>query len=237
VQDSPAVPGLEFGLDDGVPMAAARRRVRMETWQTDEVEVQPLTTARYLHPDKEHLFFFVYSYQLPEGLELWREAEMSPVSVPELLDIRANQALRNAVALCLAPPKRRQVRADAFEIAALNLVLHDFDELAERLVDAAKSAARAADFAALAAELSTVEEQTCRSWPGYERDADLVGLSGLQFREFWTILLPFYASVGVPGAAEHLRYIDDDEIKHTAIARLSQLYHDERVMEPIMVEL
>jgi len=237
VQDSPAVPGLEFGLDDDIPMAAARRRVRMETWQADEVVVQPLTTARYLHPDKEHLFFFVYGYQLPESLELWREAEMSPVSVPELLDIRANQALRNAVALCLAPPKRSQVRADAFEIAALNMMLHDFDELAERLVDLAKPAARPAGFAALAAELDELEEQTRQTWPGYERDAELKGLSGLQFREFWTVLLPFYASIGVPGAAEHLQYIDDDEIKRTGIARLSQLYHDERVMEPITVEL
>jgi hypothetical protein len=235
VQNSPAVPGLEFGLDDEIPMAAARSRVQMEAGQTVEGELRPLTTSGYLHPDKEHLFFFVYSYQLPEGMELWRQAEMSPVSVPELLAIRKNQVLRNATALCLAPPKRRQVRADAFEIAALNLILHDLGDMAQQLKDAAT--ARTADFDAIAAELGQIEEQTRQIWPGYERDAELEGLSGLQFREFWTMLLPFYAGIGVPGAAEHLELINSDETKRAAIMRLSLLYHDERVMEPIMVEL
>ena len=42
------------------------------------------------------------------------------------------------------------------------------------------------------------------------------GLSGLQFREFYAILLPFYASVGVPGAAEHLALLDEDDTKRAA---------------------
>jgi hypothetical protein len=235
VQDDPAVPGTEFGLDDAIPITAAKRRVQMETGEIDTGDLTPLATGRYIHPDKEHLFFFVYSYQLPEGVELWRQAEMSSVSVPELLSVRRNQILRNAVSLCLAPPKRRQARADALEIAALNLVLHDFADLAQQLRDAA--AVRSADFAAISTELSRLEEQTRQTWPGYERDTELKGLSGLQFREFWTMLLPFYASIGVPGAAEHLKLINDDEIKCAAIARLSQLYHDDRVMESIMVEL
>jgi hypothetical protein len=234
MQDGPVVPGTEFDLDHAVPVTAAKRRVQMETGETDAGDLAPLTTGRYIHPDKEHLFFFVYSYQLPEGMELWRQAEMSPVSVPELLSVRKNQVLRNAISLCLAPPKRSQVRAAAFEIVALNLTLHDFADLAQQLRGAA---ARAADLATIAAELGGLEQQTRQTWPGYERDTELKGLSGLQFREFWTMLLPFYASIGVPGAAEHLKLVNDDEIRRAAIARLSQLYHDERVMELIMVEL
>jgi hypothetical protein len=234
-QDDPAVPGMEFGLDDAVPLVAARKRIQMETGEIDTDNLAPLTTGAYIHPDKEHLFFFVYSCRLPDGLELWPQAEMSPVSVPELLSIRKNQVLRNALSLCQAPPARRQVRTDAFEIVTLNLVLHDLADIAQQLRDAA--AARTADFDAIAAELGRREEQTRQTWPGFEGDAELEGLSGLQFREFYAILLPFYASVGVHGAAEQLALIDEDDTKRAAVTRLSQLYRDERVMRSIPVEL
>jgi hypothetical protein len=234
-QDDPAVPGMEFGLDDAVPLTAARKRLQMETGQVDTGDLTPLNTGAYIHPDKEHLFFFVYSCRLPDGLELWPQAEMSPVSVPELLSIRKNQVLRNALSLCEEPPARRQVRTDAFEIVALNLILHDLADIAQQLRDAA--AARTADLGAIAAELGRLEEQTRQTWPGYEGDVELKGLSGLQFREFYAILLPFYETIGAPGAAEELALIDEDETKRAAVTRLSQLYRDERVMRSIPVEL
>jgi hypothetical protein len=61
-------------------------------------------------------------------------------------------------------------------------------------------------------------------------------LSGFQFREFFTTLLPFYARIGVPGAAEQLA-LTEEEPKRAALARLSRLYHDQRVMESIAIEL
>ena len=234
-RDDPAVPGMEFGLDDAVPLAAARKRVQMETGEVDTGDLAPLTTSAYIHSDKEHLFFFVYTCRLPDDLELWPQAEMSPVSVPELLSIRKHQVLRNALALCQTPPARRPVRTDAFEIVTLNLILHDLADIAQQLTQAV--AGRTADFDAIAAELARLEEQTRQTWPGYEGDAALMGLSGLQFREFYAILLPFYASVGVPGAAEQLALIGEDETKQAAVVRLAELYRDERVMRPIPVEL
>jgi hypothetical protein len=54
---------------------------------------------------------------------------------------------------------------------------------------------------------------------------------------FLPAILPFYASVGAPGAAEHLMLIEEDEAKRTALARLIQLYRNERVMESIPIEL
>ena len=235
MQDDLAVPGMEFGLDDDIPITAARSRLQMETGEVDPGELRPLVTGKYIHPDKEHLFFFIYTCQLPEGLELWAQAEISPMSVQELLSIRENQVLRKALSLCHAPPMRRQVHAFAFEIAALNLVLHGYEDIAQRLRAAA--AARAADVDGIAAELGTLAEQTRQSWPGFEGEAEVTGLSGLQFREFFTILLPAYASLGVSGAAEYIMLVNDDETKREAVARLSELYHDERLMELIPVEL
>ena len=235
MQDEPVEPGMEFGLGDEIPMAAARSRVLMETGEVQAGAIRPLATGRYLHPDKEHLFFFVYDCQLPEDLQFWDQAEMSSPSVSELIAIRENQVLRKALDLCRTPSLRRQVRAAAFEIAALNLILHGYGELAQRLTVAA--AARTADFSSIAAELAALEEDTRQSWVGYEGEVELVGLSGLQFREFFTILLPFYERVGVSGAAEHLMLVYDDEAKRNAVERLAELYRDERIMALIPVEL
>jgi hypothetical protein len=242
MQDEPVEPGMEFGLADEIPMAAAHNRVRMETGEAEAGEIHPLATGRYLHPDKEHLFFFVYGCQLPEDQQFWAQAEMSSPSVSELAAIRKNQVLRKTLALCRAPSMRRQARgavrrqarAAAFEVAALNLTLHDHGELAQKLTDAA---AKAADFDGLASELAVLEEDTRQSWAGYEGEAELAGLSGLQFREFFTILLPFYERVGIPDAAEQLMLVRKDEAKRNAVERLAELYRDEQIMNLIPVEL
>ena len=234
-QDKSAVAGLELGLEDHLPMTTAAQRVQMETGESDPGELTPLVTGKYFYPDKEHLFFLVYTCRLPDGLQLWPRAEMSALSVPELLSIRENQVLRKALALCQAPPPRRQAREAAFEIVAQNLILHGYPDIAGRLTEA--GAARAADLDAIAAELGDLKERTRQTWSAYEGDAEVVGLSGFQFREFFRTLLPCYESVGVPGAAEHLTLLRDDDAKQTAADRLSVLYNDERVMESIPIEL
>lgn len=237
MQDEPAVPGTEFGLEDDMPMAAARQLVQMETGEVGQSEptLQPLMTGQYLHPDKEHLLFFVYGCQLPEGLQLWEKADMSALSVDDLLAIRENQVLRNALLLCDTAPLRPQIRAAAFEIAACNLVLHGHEDLARKLTDAA--AARKPDLDGITAEIRDREERTRQVWPTSDGDNEVVGIAGLQFREFYSILLPFFQHVDVPGAAEYLKSVNDDGAKRAAKERLSELYHDQRFMELIPIEL
>jgi hypothetical protein len=225
-----------FGLQDAVPLRAARRRVQMETSEEDSGTLRPLATSRYIHPDKENLFFFVYSCEFPEGFQLSWEAEMSSVSVSELLSIRENQALRLALKLCESPPARGKARTDAFEIAALNLILHGHPELARRMMSSGSRGS--AGIARIAPEIRDLEERTRQTWSGLEQnEVALMGLSGLQYREFFSLLLPYYESVGVPGAADHLRIIREDENARRAATRLNELYHDESVMESIPLEL
>ena len=171
MQDEPVEPGMEFGLDDEIPMTAAHNRVLMETGEVEAGEIRPLATGRYLHPDKEHLFFFVYGCQLPEDLQFWDQAECPRPRSANWSTIRENQVLRKALALCRVSSLRRQVRAAAFEIAALNLTLHDYGELAQKLTDAAVG--RTADLGGIAAELAELEEYTRQSWAGYEGEAEL----------------------------------------------------------------
>ena len=234
-QEHRTVAGVEFGLDDQLPLVTAAQRVQMETGESDAVELTPFATGQYFHSDKEHLFFFVYSCQLPDGLQLWPRAEMSALSVPELLAIRENQVLRRSLALCAAAPTRRPARGAAFEIMALNLILHGYQDIAVEMARAGST--RNADLRAVAAELRALEERTRTIWPTYEGETEVAGLSGFQFREFFRTLLPFYASVGVPGAVQQLTIIRDDEAKRAAADRLSELYTHERLMESIPIEL
>lgn len=142
--------GLEFGLEDSLPMTTAAQRVQMETGESGPVDLTPLGTGTYLHHDKEHLFFFVYACRLPDRLQVWPKAEMFPLSAAELLVIRENQVLRNALALCQDPFTRRQARGAtleqargaAFEIIAQNLILHGQQELAAKMLRAGTAGAR-----------------------------------------------------------------------------------------------
>jgi len=226
----------DFGLEDVVPMRAARRRVQMETSEEDSGVLRPVGTSSYIHPDKENLFFFVYSCEFPEGFQPSGQAEMYPVSLPELLSIRENQALRLALQLCESPPMRGKARTDAFEIAALNLTLHGHAEVARRLTNARSHGSTT--IARVMPEIRELEERTRQTWSGLEQnEVVLMGLPGLQYREFFSLVLPYYESVGVAGAADHLRIIKEDENARRAVARLTKLYHDESVIESIPFEL
>jgi hypothetical protein len=228
-------PMLEFGLEDSGPLGAVRHRLQMETGEEDCGELRPFGTSRYLHPDKEHLFFFVYGCEFPQGFQLSRQADMYPVLVHELLSIRENQVLRMTLRLCASTRIRGKVRADAFEIATLNLVLHGHPEVAEKLITAVPLGDAA--ISRVVPAIRDLEEQTRQTWPGLERETVITGLSGLQYREFFTLLLPFYAGVGVLGAPDHLQKINGSESTRLAVARLAELYHDESVMKSIPLEL
>jgi hypothetical protein len=235
LQDDLTPPASEFGLADAGPVRAAWRRIQMETGDENGGELQPLGTYRYIHADKEHLFFFVYGFEFAEEFQPPRSLEIYSVPVREVLSIRENQTLRMALLLCESPPVRSKVRADACEIAALNLALHDHAEVARKLTEAAGQSATA--IAQVGSEVRAIEAQTRQTWPGVQGGTVIMGLPGLQYREFFSLLLPFYSSIGAPGAAEYLRMVNSDERKQRAVARLSELYHDEGIMESIPLDM
>jgi hypothetical protein len=195
-----------------------------------------MTAGGYLYPDKEHLFFFAFGLELPEGTHLPRHAEMHTFPLPELLSIRANQVLRAAARLCLAPGVSERAWAAAAEIVALNLCLHDYDELGKQLLAlAGRSNEERAEMATAIGQLAT--DRTSPSWMSESREMQLMGLAGWQYREFFSVLLPLYAQVGVDGAADLLEVIGDDEHKTFAVGRLGELYQDEHRMASMPFEL
>ncbi len=172
---------------------------------------------------------------MPTDFHFPRRAEMHHVPLPELLAICENQALRKAELLFRAPAMPKWVWSRAEEIAALNLLLHGHGELSERL--RMLGSQRQAQRDEVAGVIRQLIEETSQTWFSAGREVEVLGLSGLHYREFFTLLLPLYARLGVPGAAEHLEHVASDERLTAAIGRLAELYRDEELMMAIPVEL
>ena len=223
-----------FDLDHEGPKRTARRRLYTEAGEDLPGDLVPVATDQYLHHDKEHLFFFVYSREVPGDFQFPRRAEMYPVPLSELTAILGNQALRKAELLFSAPALPKRLHAAATEIASLNLILHGSRGLGERL--GTLSGPRWEDDD-VAAAIRREIARTRQPWYSLGREVDIKGLSGLHYRAFFTLLLPLYARLGIPGAAEYLDEVTADPVTSAAIARLAELYHDEELMAALPVEL
>ena len=226
-------PPLVLRIGDHLPMEAARQRVHMETGDDLAPKLRAVGTAPYLHRDKEHMFFFVYSLEMPEDFQFSRRADMHRFPLPELFAVRENQAFRKALGLCQTTRSSARIWGLASEIAALNLVLHDHADVARLLTTHFDASAR--DQAQLVDELTALERQTRQSWFTGDHDIELIGLSGMQYREFFTTMLPLYARTGVSGAADQLGQVREDPAKSAAIERLCALYRDEALIAAIPV--
>jgi hypothetical protein len=229
------VPPPRIDLTDLPPQRAARRRLGLEAGEDFPTELVPEGITQYLHHDREHLFFFVYSREVPQDFQFPRQADMHPVPFAELLVILENQALRKAELLLRASPMSNRARFAAAEIVALNLTLHGHAEIAEQLAALAAQRQQASD--RFAATIGQLIEQTRQEWVSGGREIDVLGLSGLHYREFFSTLLPLYARLGVPGAADYLASLKADDARSAAVARLAELYHDVDVITDIPAEL
>lgn len=142
--------------------------------------------------------------------------------------------LRSAVRVCRATLSGR-IRVTAAEIVRLNLTLHGEAKLGDELVAWANRAGSRSHNTVQ--KIRRLEKQTRQTMFSNGREVQIAGLSGLQFREFFTMLLPLYEQFGVPGAAEQLTAIRHDEPRRQALDRLSAMYQDEDLMSSIPIEL
>jgi hypothetical protein len=231
-----AAPPTSFGLTDQTPRSAAQRVVQQVATEDLSSAIRPVATGRFLYPDKEHLFFFVYVLDLPEGIQFPRRTEMHTFRLSELLDVRASQILRSAAWLCRATGVSSTRLAAAAEVIELNLSLHDQEEVRERLSNLASYGRDEREI--IAAEIEGLKAvPTCPSLVEPGRDIEIVGLAGWQHREFFSVLLPLYADIGITGARELLDEIDSDPRKSAAVKRLAEFYHDEDKMASLPAEL
>jgi ADP-ribose pyrophosphatase YjhB (NUDIX family) len=217
-------------------LSAAKRIVRDATGSDPGDGLQSMATGSYLYPDMEHLYFFVFALELTEATHFPRRAEMHSFRLAELVAIRANQVLTAAAQLCRAADVTARAFAAATEVVALNLVLHDYAELAAAVRGLpSKTGYERASVAAVISEL--IVDRTAPSWMPGSREVLLEGLAGWHYREFFSVLLPLYAKVGIDQAAELQAAIEADDAKRGARDRLAEIYRDEDLMAVMPLEL
>ena len=225
-----------FGLTDQIPVRAAARLVAEIAAIDPAGALRPRATGSYLYPDKENLFFFIFSLELQEGAQFPRQAEMHAFPLPELLSIRANQVLRSAADLCRAPVASSRIWRAAAGIVALNLSLHGHDDLGGVLVGLADQPVAARS--RVAGQISDlVAEQATPGWALGDNEFRLTGLAGWQYREFFRVLLPLYARINVDGAVDLDREMRADRAKSAAIDHLHELYQNEDLISQMPIEL
>jgi hypothetical protein len=232
---TPEVP-RSFDLMHWTPLTAAERIVRDATGADPGAALRPMTTGRYLYPDKEHLFFFVFALEVPESMHFPRQAEMHEFRVSELLAIRDSQILAATVRVCRQTDLSPRAFAAAAEVLALNLTLHDHPDLAEMVRGLTDKPIE--DREQAATEISElVVARSAPSWIEPSHEVILQGLAGWHYREFFSVLLPLYAELGIDQAAQLCAELDANEGKKAARDRLSELYQDEHVIAVLPLDL
>ncbi len=227
------------GAVDSMPeslLSAAKRIVRDATGSDPGDGLQSMATGSYLYPDMEHLYFFVFALELTEATHFPRRAEMHSFRLAELVAIRANQVLTAAAQLCRAADVTARAFTAAAEVVALNLILHDYTDLAATVRGlTSKTGYERASVAAVISEL--IVDRTAPSWMPGSPEVLLEGLAGWHYREFFSVLLPLYAKVGIDQAPELQAAIEADEAKRGARDRLAEIYRDEDLMAVMPLEL
>ncbi len=226
-----------FDAKSECALRAAQLRVQIETGDDTPPDIRELTTGKYINPNTDNLFFFVYSLKLPEEMRLWAGSEMYHFSLDELVNVRAHQALRVAAEICKVADRPAKFWSTAVELATLNLALHDYGELGDRLTRAAGGSAKA--LVGLLADIESLIRSTALVRTSSGGELEIAGLSGWQYREFYTVLVPEYAKVGVPGASEELHRIgkiSTSRVKNV-LTRVTSLYQDEDLLRSIPIEL
>jgi len=227
-----------FLLTPAAVETAVRRELGEELALTEPGHgARPVGTARFLYPEKENLYFHVYELEVDEA-ELARfppGASIRPWPLETLLEVRAHQVVSTLRAALVSDQVSGAELSTVAEIAAHNLTLHGLRDLGARLLEGIASSAR--ERLALAEELERLarryeHRQLYRGTP-----MPISGLAGMQYREFFTQLIPTYAQLGVPGAADCLRSIDEDETMSTALEQLRQAYQSEDSIASLAVEI
>ncbi len=223
-----------FDISSECATRAAQLRVQIETGDDRPPNLLELTTGGYVNPNTDNLFFFVYSSEFPENIRLPRESEMRRFALQDLLKIRGHQALRIASDLFKLAERPSRFWRTAVELATLNLALHGYSDLGLRLSQLTDSPTYAV--ARAVAEVDGLIESTTPTSASSGGERKILGLSGYQYREFFSVLLPQYAKVGVPGAREELRRASSEPVK-PLLRRVASLYQDEDLLGELPIQL
>ena len=216
-----------YNLPEDAPRVTVERRLEMETGGAFSVHAKQVDKARYINPDKENLFFYIYTAELQYHFPFHQAANIGDITIEGLLAVREMQTLHNALELYGRLGTAKQFSAHSSSLISLNLRLHGHADLASEI---AEPTAIPAAVARIRRKMRDVEERVRRAWPKLGESADEVGLPGLQYRQFFSQLLDLYSDLEIPGARELLAAVQSDRDRRTAEEELAGLYRNEEYM-------
>lgn len=222
-------------LQEVTAEAAVRRELRDELGIEELARAPRLTsTVPFYYPDKENLFFYLFEVEIPPETRFAPSVQIHAWTVEELLRIREHQVLNNVILALTDERLTRAQRDIATKIAALNLTLHGHASLAGRVLERPR---KDEDRRTLIEELTALSADSAvsRYTAGHELYID--GLAGLQYRGFFTDILPVYADVGVRSAAGVLSAIHSDPATRQAVRELKSCYENEQMITALPIEV
>ncbi|MEV5751563.1 hypothetical protein AB0L00_27390 [Actinoallomurus sp. NPDC052308] len=234
-QDSANSTAPNFLIGPATAKAAVLRELRDELRVTELPREPRLTsTPGFYYPDKENLFFYVFEVEIPAETRFAPSTHMYPWSVEEVLQVREHQVVNNTILALTEDGLTRGQRRMALTIAGLNLTVHGHDDLARRVSEQSRQDELDRR---LVEELTELAARSRFSRYAAGRELSIEGLAGLQYRNFFTDVLPVYAQVGVPSAAKILASLHADPARSRAIGRLAASYGDEQLITALPIEV
>ncbi len=178
-----------FELSPDTPLNALKRELASDFAIQSLLFAPTLVgTERFFYPDKENLFFYIYQQELEGTQHFSPDVQIFPWTVTELMSVRHGQALTNAIATMTSSLTDQQ-RKRAMRLARLNLTIHGDSTLGEQLESVGDSPERARS---VIPTLETRAAQTLVYKYLFGREIAAEGLAGLQYRVFFSRLLPIY---------------------------------------------
>lgn len=208
---------------------AARRELQdqLDVIATED-GLQFFDTCRFTNHDRENLFFYLFALRLPETHQPPEGAEVRGWKIADLVELHRYQLLRKAERLLRRKDLSLSDRVTAARILAWQLTLHDQRQLGRQLIRAAeRPGGRLAD------QLSKLTREPAVQLRLAGHETALTGLAEIHYREFFSVILPLYAQVGIAEAASTRARHESFEGAREALTALSDAYRDNDLLSSL----
>src|SRR5262249_30811090 len=146
----------------------------------------------------------------------------------EILKIRKYQVLSNTYKLLVLERRQRQQLRTAAQVLAHNLNLHGHCKIADQLLQEPEPSE--SDIQLLRENIQDLMRDCELSYTFKNERRIILGLAGLQYREFFTSLLPFYKTIGVEGAEQCWNWLQNNQRASESLQYLQKHYQNRRLI-------
>jgi len=225
----------EFYLPDQCFAMAAINELSYELGLRDYKWPEPklIKEIKFYYPDNENLYFYLCHIKVDFPINrVLPSSQLKKWSFGDILKVREVQVLSKVHNLLNTEFQQKEQISSAAQVLADNLALHRQAKLAKQLLEVIKSGEQKSEFKR---DVDYAIKNAHISYRFRDKTRTILGLAGLQYREFFSSLVPFYASIGVVGAEEYMEWIQQNA--HEAFARLTQHYNNPDSIKLVEIDI